>query len=183
MAVDPSATAQATEKRVFQAYVALGSNLADPIAQVRAGAAALAALPDTHLDRCSALYRTTPVGSVVDQPHFINAACRLKTGLSPATLLTALLDLEARQGRVRTNAPAGGPRILDLDLLIYDGVVLETPGLTLPHPRLHERAFVLYPLADIDPALVIPGRGPVRALLAQCEDQGITRLDESWWNR
>ncbi len=165
------------------AYVALGSNLADPIAQVRAGAAALAALSDTCLDRCSALYRTAPVGPVADQPDFINAVCRLETRLSPTALLAALLDLEAHQGRVRTQAVAGGPRTLDLDLLIYGDEVLEAPGLTLPHPRLHERAFVLYPLADIDPALVIPGRGPVRALLTQCKDQGITRLDESWWKR
>jgi 2-amino-4-hydroxy-6-hydroxymethyldihydropteridine diphosphokinase len=165
------------------AYVALGSNLADPVGQVRAATAALASLPHTRVDRCSALYRTAPVGPVADQPDFINAACRLETRLSPPALLAALLELEAQQGRVRAQAPAGGPRILDLDLLIYDDLVLETPGLTLPHPRLHERAFVLYPLADIDPKLVVPGRGPVHALLTQCEDQGITRLDESWWNR
>lgn len=179
MAADPSATVSPA----VTAYVALGSNLDDPIAQVRAGAAALATLPHTRVDRCSAFYRTAPVGLVADQPDFINAACRIETHLAPAALLAALLDLESRQGRVRTQRSAGGPRTLDLDLLIYDDLVLEAPGLTLPHPRLHERAFVLYPLADIDPALVIPGRGPVRALLAQCEDQGITRLDESWWNR
>lgn len=161
------------------AYVALGSNLSDPVVQVRAGMVALATLPDTRVDRCSGLYRTAPVGPVVDQPDFINAACRLMTRLAPSALLAALLALEARQGRVRTQVPAGGPRILDLDLLLYDDQVLEAPGLSLPHPRLHERAFVLYPLAEIDPALLVPGRGPVHALLAQCKDQHITRLDES----
>ncbi len=175
MAVDPPTPATA--------YVALGSNLADPIAQVRLGAAGLAGLPHTRLDRCSALYRTAPVGPVADQPEFINAACRLETNLSPTALLAALLELEARQGRLRARVPAGGPRTLDLDLLLYDDLTLVAPGLILPHPRLHERAFVLYPLADIDPDLVIPGRGSVRALLARCEDQGISRLDESWWNR
>lgn len=165
------------------AYVALGSNLADPVAQVRSGASALAGLPATRLNRCSALYRTVPVGPVAGQPDFINAVCRVETRLSPTTLLAALLELEARQGRVRTPGAAGGPRTLDLDLLLYGDEVLTLPGLILPHPRLHERAFVLYPLADIDPDLAIPGRGSVRALLARCEDRGITRLDESWWNR
>jgi 2-amino-4-hydroxy-6-hydroxymethyldihydropteridine diphosphokinase len=156
-------------------FVALGSNLGDPVAQVRAGAHELAQLPDTRLCGCSALYRTAPVG-LTDQPDFINAVCELDTALSASVLLQALLAIERTHGRVRDRP--GGPRTLDLDLLLYGDARLDEPGLHVPHPRLHERAFVLYPLHDIAPALVVPGHGPVAGLLAGCREQAIERLAE-----
>ena len=199
----------------MRAYVALGSNLDDPVAQVRAGAQALGTLPGTRLVRCSSLYRTAPVG-VTDQPDFINAVCAADTSLPAGALMQALLDIERAHGRQRdiptamdggrfgllpsrgitpsmegrsagreavppgTNAGAvfrpGGPRTLDLDLLLYGEMVCHEPGLTLPHPRLHERAFVLYPLSEIAPGLNIPGRGQVETLRAGCAGQAIERL-------
>jgi 2-amino-4-hydroxy-6-hydroxymethyldihydropteridine diphosphokinase len=135
--------------------------------------AALARLPSTRLMARSSLYRTAPVGKL-DQPDFVNAVARLETALAPEALLQALLAIEGSQGRVRGERNA--PRTLDLDLLLYDDLVLDRPGLTLPHPRLHERAFVLVPLAELDPALRVPGRGPLRALLAQVAGQRVTRM-------
>ena len=155
------------------AYVALGANLGDPVATVNAALAALAALPQTCLSASSALYRTAPVG-ITEQPEFINAAARLETTLAPEALLDALLDIEQRFGRIR--AERNGPRSLDLDVLLYDAQVIATPRLSLPHPRLHLRAFVLYPLADIAPDLVIPGRGTLAAWLPAVANQGIVRL-------
>ncbi len=157
----------------MRAYVALGSNLDDPAAQVRAGARALDKLPGTHLVRCSSLYRTAPVG-VTDQPDFINAVCALDTSTPAGALMQALLDIERAHGRQRSIP--GGPRTLDLDLLLYGELTCHEPGLTLPHPRLHERAFVLYPLSEIAPGLGIPGHGRVETLLAGCAGQMIERL-------
>lgn len=157
----------------MRVFVALGSNLDDPAAQVESGVRALARLPDTRVLRCSSLYRTAPVGDRA-QPDFINAVCELDSTLSPAGLMDALLDIERRHGRVR--AQPGGPRTLDLDLLLYGGATLHMPGLDVPHPRMHERAFVLYPLHELAPELVIPGRGPVAALLERCRGQAIERL-------
>jgi len=156
-----------------RAYVALGSNLDDPVAQVRAGAQALAKLPGTRLVCCSSLYRTAPVG-VTEQPDFINAVCAADTSLPASVLMRALLDIERAQGRQRDIS--GGPRTLDLDLLLYGDQVCHEPGLTLPHPRLHERAFVLYPLSEVAPGLHIPGRGQVETLLPGCAGQAIERL-------
>jgi 2-amino-4-hydroxy-6-hydroxymethyldihydropteridine diphosphokinase len=156
-----------------RAYIGLGSNLGDPLTQLRAAVAELAALPRARLASCSAPYRSAPVG-FTDQPDFVNAACRLDTALTPPELLAALLAIERRRGRVRERA--GGPRTLDLDLLLYDGLCLDRPGLRLPHPRMHERAFVLYPLHEIEPGLELPGHGPVAALLAACAGQRIERL-------
>lgn len=176
----------------MRAFVALGSNLENPVAQVQAGARALGRLSDTRLLVCSSLYRTAPVG-YTDQPDFINAVCAIETGLTAPDLLRSLLAIEQSQGRVRAmptamdggsagNAGAvirpGGPRTLDLDLLLHGDLVSEEPGLTLPHPRLHERAFVLYPLAEIAPGLVVPGRGRVEELLRGCAGQPIERLAE-----
>ncbi len=157
----------------MRAYVALGSNLDDPVAQLRTGARALGMLPGTRLVRGSSLYRSAPVG-LVDQPDFINAVCEVDTSLMVRDLMQALLDIETANGRVR-DVP-GGPRTLDLDLLLYGEMVCHEAGLTLPHPRLHERAFVLYPLAEIAPGLGIPGRGQVESLLAGCAGQKIERL-------
>ena len=146
----------------------------DPYAQVRRGARALDALPVTCGRRCSSLYRTAPVG-LVDQPDFINAVCEIDTDLPAQDLLHALLEIERTHGRVRD--VIGGPRTLDLDLLLYGDLVCHDASLTLPHPRLHERAFVLYPLVELAPALRIPGHGPVDKLLAACAGQAIERLD------
>jgi 2-amino-4-hydroxy-6-hydroxymethyldihydropteridine diphosphokinase len=159
-----------------RAYVALGSNLDDPAAQVRAGTQALGMLPGTRLVCCSSLYRTAPVG-VTDQPDFINAVCALDTGTPAGALMQALLDIERAHGRQR--AIPGGPRTLDLDLLLYGELTCHEPGLTLPHPRLHERAFVLYPLSEIAPGLSIPGHGRIETLLAGCAGQAIERLEPS----
>ena len=155
------------------AYVALGANLGDPAATVRAAFAALANLPRSRVTRSSSLYRTAPVG-LAAQPDFVNAVAELETGLDPEALLAALFDLEGRFGRRR--AERNGPRTLDLDLLLYGGLALELPGLTLPHPRMHLRAFVLQPLAEIAPHLEIPGRGTLAAWLPAVANQGIARL-------
>ena len=155
------------------AYIALGANLGDAAATLREALAHVAALPDTRLVASSAFYRTAPVG-LLDQPEFINAAARLETCLAPETLLEHLFAIENEFGRVRL--ATNGPRTLDLDLLQYDALVLDTPRLTLPHPRMHLRAFVLQPLADIAPDLLIPGRGSLAAWLPAVSNQGIVRL-------
>jgi 2-amino-4-hydroxy-6-hydroxymethyldihydropteridine diphosphokinase len=155
------------------AYVALGANLGDPKATVLAAFAALANLPESRVARCSSLYRTAPVG-ILDQPDFINAVALLETSLTPDSLLDALLDIEARFGRIRRER--NGPRTLDLDLLLYDDIELDLPRLTLPHPRLHLRAFVLLPLAEVAPDLAIPRRGSLAAWLPAVANQGIVRL-------
>ena len=155
------------------AYVALGANLGDPASTVRAAFGALANLPESRVVHCSSLYRTAPVG-LTDQPEFVNAVAALETTLAPESLLDALLDIESRFGRIR--AEKNGPRTLDLDLLLYNDQTLDLPRLTLPHPRLHLRAFVLYPLAEIAPDLALPGRGRISAWLPAVANQGIIRL-------
>jgi 2-amino-4-hydroxy-6-hydroxymethyldihydropteridine diphosphokinase len=155
------------------AYIALGANLEDPAAQVSAGLAAVAALPQTRLIARSSLYRSAPVG-YADQPDFVNAVAALETALAPRALLDALLAIERAQGRVRTFANA--PRKLDLDMLLYDDLQIRERGLTVPHPRMHERAFVLVPLAEIAPRCVVPGRGTVAELLLTVDAASVTRL-------
>lgn len=154
-------------------FIALGANLGDPLATVTAAIAALRKLPDTEFVAASSLYRTAPVG-LKHQPDFINAVVEL-VAVSPApTLLDALFSIEARFGRQRSVKNA--PRTLDLDLLLYGDATSDDPQLTLPHPRLHERAFVLAPLAEIAPRLVVPGRGGVAELLLRCADQSVEKL-------
>jgi 2-amino-4-hydroxy-6-hydroxymethyldihydropteridine diphosphokinase len=148
---------------VVTAFVALGANLDDPQAQVQSAIAALGTLPDTRLVRASSLYRSAPVG-YSNQPDFINAVAEVATGLAPRELLDALLALEHRRGRVRDFPNA--PRTLDLDIILYGDLALHEHGLTIPHPRMHERAFVLVPLAEIAPDASVPGRGAARDLLA-----------------
>ena len=155
------------------AYIALGSNLDDPQQQVLDAMDKLASLPDTRLLQRSRLYRTPPWG-VLEQPPFVNAAVQVDTALSPYTLLDALLDIERHAGRVR--AERNGPRTLDLDLLHVEGVQLDDARLTLPHPRMAERAFVLLPLNDLAPALQLPGQGVVAELLARLDLAGCERL-------
>ncbi|PTD95201.1 2-amino-4-hydroxy-6-hydroxymethyldihydropteridine diphosphokinase [Pseudothauera lacus] len=156
-----------------RAYVAFGANLGDPAVALQAALAALGGLPQTTLAACSALYRSAPVG-VDGQPDYTNAVIAVDTGLSASTLLAALLEIEREAGRTRDYHRA--PRILDLDLLLYGDAEIHQPDLDVPHPRMHERAFVLLPLLEIAPQVVIPGHGSAAALLAGVADQPITRL-------
>jgi 2-amino-4-hydroxy-6-hydroxymethyldihydropteridine diphosphokinase len=155
------------------AFIGLGSNLGDPRAQVRNAMTELGGFPRTHLVAQSSLYRSAPVG-VGSQADFVNAVAKVETRLTARELLDELLTAEARAGRERP--VPGAPRTLDLDLLLYGDEVIGEPGLTVPHPRMHERAFVLLPLAEIASELVIPGRGSVQALLAGCRGQTIHKL-------
>jgi len=155
------------------AFIALGSNLEDPVAQVHAGLRALAALPRTRLIAASSLYRNPPAG-YRDQPDFVNAVAQIETRLAPRALLDALLAIERSHGRLRDFPNA--PRTLDLDILIYGEEVVCEAGLTIPHPRMLERAFVMLPLAEIAPAAVIPGAGPVAQLVAQVDTTRMVKL-------
>ena len=165
-------------------FIALGSNLDDPQGKVRQGIAAISCLPLTRLAAQSSLYRTAAMGvgdggtgdaDHAGQPDFINAVAEAETRLAPRELLEALLAIEQRHGRKRTFPNA--PRTLDLDLLLYGDEMIAEPGLTVPHPRMHERAFVLAPLAEIASGLVVPGRGAVEDLLRGVGSQRIAKLD------
>jgi 2-amino-4-hydroxy-6-hydroxymethyldihydropteridine diphosphokinase len=155
------------------AYVGLGSNLQDPVRQVSIAFDDLGALPETRLTARSSLYRTAPVGKL-DQPDFVNAVARVETGLGPEALLEALLAIE--RGHQRVRGERNGPRTLDLDLLLYGSERIDLPGLTVPHPRVHERAFVLVPLAEIAPDLHIPGAGRVDQLAARVGASAVARI-------
>jgi 2-amino-4-hydroxy-6-hydroxymethyldihydropteridine diphosphokinase len=156
------------------AYVGLGSNLADPEAQVRRALAALGGLPDTRLVAASALYRTKPLGDIV-QPAFVNAVAGLLSRRTPEELLADLRALERTLGRDPPRE-RWGPRVIDLDLLAMGRETRATDTLTLPHPGIAERDFVLYPLADIAPELDVPGLGRVMRLRARVANRGIERL-------
>jgi 2-amino-4-hydroxy-6-hydroxymethyldihydropteridine diphosphokinase len=147
-----------------RAYVGVGTNLGDRAAMVRAAVEQLRAEPEIEIVAVSSIRETDPVG-VVDQPRFLNAAVALETELSPRELLDRLLGIERRLGRTRTG-PRFGPRTIDLDLLVYGEARIDEPGLEVPHPRLHERLFALEPLVDLDPDLVVPGRGRLADLVA-----------------
>jgi 2-amino-4-hydroxy-6-hydroxymethyldihydropteridine diphosphokinase len=155
------------------AFVGLGSNLADPVEQVTHALAALDSLPQTRVLRRSSLYRSAPVG-YLDQPDFINAVAQLETQLAPRALLDALLALEHECGRTREFRNA--PRTLDLDVLLYDDLVHHEHGLTVPHPQMHLRAFVLQPLLEIAPDCVIPGVGAAADAAKASEDQQLEKL-------
>jgi 2-amino-4-hydroxy-6-hydroxymethyldihydropteridine diphosphokinase len=150
---------------VSKAYVGIGSNLGGPRRTVAAALELLAAEDGIEIVAVSALRETDPVG-YEDQPRFLNGAVALETDISPRELLQRLLEIERRLGRVRGEGPRFGPRTIDLDLLLYGDEQIDEPRLQIPHPRLHERRFALEPLAELDPALEIPGHGPVQALLA-----------------
>jgi 2-amino-4-hydroxy-6-hydroxymethyldihydropteridine diphosphokinase len=161
---------------VIRAYVALGSNLGNPVQTIEDAIEAMAALRGSLLKAFSSLYRTAPVG-LKHQPDFINAVVAVDTRLGPRELLDELFALEAHFGRVREpGSIRNAPRTLDLDLLLHGETMQNDPELTLPHPRMHERAFVLAPLAEVAPGVIIPGRGPVADLLATCHDQRIHQL-------
>jgi 2-amino-4-hydroxy-6-hydroxymethyldihydropteridine diphosphokinase len=159
---------------VTAAYVGIGSNLKDPRAQVLQAFNELDGLPHTRVVKKSSLYRTAPMGHAA-QPDFINAVAQLETGLPAERLLAELQQLEARHGRKRSFANA--PRTLDLDILLFGNATIRTPALTIPHPRMHERAFVLKPLVEVFVQATIPGHGLATALLASCEDQKVERID------
>lgn len=157
------------------AYVGLGANLDDPAAQLRRAFDEIAAMPSVSLLARSPLYKSAPLGPQ-DQPDYINAVAVLATTLPAAVLLAALRSIELRHGR-RRDGTRWGPRTLDLDILLYGDLTQDTPELTLPHPGLHERAFVLYPLHDVAPELEVPGRGKVRDLRARLGEVRVTRLE------
>ncbi|PWG62813.1 2-amino-4-hydroxy-6-hydroxymethyldihydropteridine diphosphokinase [Sediminicurvatus halobius] len=159
-----------------RAFVGIGSNLDDPPAQVTRALEALADLPGTRRVAASRRYRNPPMGPP-GQPHYVNAVAELATTLGPEPLLDALQAIEARAGRRRAGA-RWGPRPLDLDLLLYGDRQLRTERLTVPHPGIATRAFVLYPLADIDPDLHLPGIGPLRERLAAVPADGLEPLAE-----
>jgi 2-amino-4-hydroxy-6-hydroxymethyldihydropteridine diphosphokinase len=149
------------------AYIGLGSNLGDREATIRAALERLAASPEIAIEAVSSLRETDPVG-YVDQPRFLNGAAALRTELAPRALLERLQEAERELGRDRSG-PRFGPRTIDLDLLLYGSEQIHENGLEIPHPRLAERRFVLEPLAELDGALEVPGRGTVQALLASLD--------------
>ena len=153
-------------------YIGLGANLGDAHATLSAALTALGALPETTLRATSLTYRSAPIES--SGPDYLNAVARLDTRLSPLALLAELQRIEHEHGRERPYRNA--PRTLDLDLLLYGDQRIDAPGLTVPHPRLHERAFVLRPLAELAPELVVPGQGAVGTLLVSVADQRIDKL-------
>ena len=168
MAISPSALT-AFRSTVF---LGLGSNLDHPDWQVQTAMHEIDEIPDTGLVKVSSLYQTAPVG-ITDQPPFINAVVQVETTLSPHDLLGHLLAIETRHGRVRNEK--NGPRTLDLDILIFNEWRIDDGTLTTPHPRMHERAFVLVPLVEIAPDVYIPGKGYAREFLAQMETAGVHR--------
>ncbi|HET9673862.1 MAG TPA: 2-amino-4-hydroxy-6-hydroxymethyldihydropteridine diphosphokinase [Gaiellaceae bacterium] len=149
------------------AYIGVGANLGDREATMRAALAALDAAPGVRVVAVSSFVETEPVG-YLDQPRFLNAAAAVETDLDARGLLDALLAVERELGRTR-DGPRYGPRTIDLDLLLFGDERLDEPGLTVPHPRLHERQFVLDPLAELDPDLAVPGVGPLESLRRNLE--------------
>ncbi len=166
-----------TAKPFSHAYIALGSNLDDPVTHIQQAYLDLNTLPDTTLLKRSSLYKSAPVGRL-DQPDFINAVAEIVTALQPVQLLDELLGIERRHGRIRDPHTAlNAPRTLDLDILLYDDLRLETINLILPHPRMMQRAFVLFPLMEIAPDCQIPGHGKISQFIVSCRDQSIEQLD------
>lgn len=157
------------------AFVGLGGNLGDAAVTLRAAQQALARLPATRLLRASRLFRT-PAWGLQQQPDFINGVAMLETALEARDLLDGLLETERHFGRERDAALRWGPRTLDLDLLLYGDMVMDEPGLHLPHPHLHERAFALVPLLEIAPDILIPGHGPASDALKTLETSDIEPL-------
>jgi 2-amino-4-hydroxy-6-hydroxymethyldihydropteridine diphosphokinase len=150
---------------VAKVFVGIGSNLGEPERQIAAALDLLRAEDGIDVVAVSSLRETEPVG-YLQQPNFVNGAAALETELSPHELLDRLLAIEQQLGRRRGEGPRFGPRLIDLDLLLYGDEVVDEPGLTVPHPRLAERRFALEPLAELDPSLEIPGHGAVQALLS-----------------
>lgn len=159
-----------------KAWIGLGSNQDGPARQVRTAFDELGTLPGTRVLHRSRLYRTPPWGPIAGQPDYANAVAELETSLQPRELLAALQGLEDAHGRVRRER--WGPRTLDLDLLLYDELTMETDDLTLPHPRIAGRAFVLVPLAELAPRLRVPGAGAAAELLARVDAAGVVPWED-----
>lgn len=160
--------------RASHAYIGLGSNLELPERQIRGALNELARLPATRLLQASRLYHSAPMGGPEGQPDYVNAVAALETELAPLELLDAMLDIEQAHGRVRTEH--WGPRTLDLDLLLFDDLTLKSERLILPHPGVTVRNFVLIPLAEIAPDLVLPGGGKVSELARAISREGLRPL-------
>jgi 2-amino-4-hydroxy-6-hydroxymethyldihydropteridine diphosphokinase len=158
---------------VTLAFVGLGANLGEPRSQVERALLELDGIAQSRLVKASSLYRSAPVGHA-EQPDFVNAVAQLETGLPAERLLAELQAIEARHARSRSFQNA--PRTIDLDLLLHGNSVVNTETLSLPHPRMHQRAFVLMPLLEIAPQISIPGRGPAKDLLPACRGQRVARL-------
>ena len=156
------------------AYIGIGSNLDDPVSQVKEAIEELEAIPDSVLAACSSLYSSKPMGPA-DQPDYVNAVVALDTLLSAEELMEVLRKIEDRQGRDRTG-DKWGPRIIDLDLLMYGKKKIHTDALTVPHPGMHERDFVIIPLAEIAGNVKIPGHGQLTSLINQCETHSVKKL-------
>jgi|SRR5208283_431826 len=163
------------------AYVGLGSNLGHPRRRLARALTQLARLPRSELVAASRNYRTAPLGTSDPQPDYINAVAAVRTALAPGAMLHHLRAIEHRHGRHRGGARRNAPRVLDLDLLLFGRRRLALSCLTVPHPRMHERAFVLRPLLDIAPAATIPGRGPARLWLHRARNQRIVRTRSAFW--
>lgn len=164
------------------AYVGLGSNLGHPRRRLARAMRALARLPRSRLVTASGNYVSAPIGTTGSQPDYINAVAILSTALGPGTILKQLRAVERRHGRRRTaGEPRNAPRVLDLDLLLYGRRRIAQPLLIVPHPRMHERAFVLRPLVDVAPVVTIPGRGTARRWLARTRGQRIARTRTGVW--
>ena len=162
------------------AYVGLGSNLEQPAEQIRSALAALHASAGICLQHCSSFYGNPPMGPQ-DQPDYINAVAEIRSSLAPGALLASLQAIERAQGRVRSGQ-RWGPRTIDLDLLLYGDQVVNEPGLTVPHPGIAERSFVLLPLQEIAPQLCVPGLGPVTDLLAGVDLSNLVALEAATEN-
>jgi len=158
------------------AFVGLGSNMDEPHRQLQRAFTELDGLPDTRLLARSSLYRSAPLG-FAEQPDFVNAVAKLETALTPQALLQVLLLVEHRHGRERTFRNA--PRTLDLDVLLYDDLRLHEHGLTIPHPQMQLRAFVLQPLLEIAPDCAIPGIGSAEQALRECHDQTLEKIADA----
>lgn len=158
----------------MRVFIGLGSNLENPLEQIKTAIKDMKAMIDTELVACSSLYKSPPMGPQ-DQPDYINAAIELETTLTPHSLLDELQKIEQQHGRVRKRH--WGERTLDLDVLVYGEQVLKDDRLTLPHPGIAERAFVVYPLAELDSSLEIPGLGNVAQLLEACPRDGLQQVE------
>jgi 2-amino-4-hydroxy-6-hydroxymethyldihydropteridine diphosphokinase len=163
------------------AFIGLGSNLGHPRRRLARALAALARLPRSRLVAASHNYVSAPVDCPEPQPDYVNAVAELRTALAPSALLQRMRAIERRQGRRRDPSRRNAARVLDLDLLLFGRRRLSRPHLSLPHPRMHERAFVLRPLVDIAPSALIPGRGAAKTWLHRARGQRIARTRTHFW--
>ena len=154
-------------------YIALGSNLDDPSKQIYKAINSIDAIDDLSVTHISSLYKTKPIGKI-DQPDFINAAIEVEGDISPENLHAVLQDIETQAGRIRKVLDE--PRTLDLDILLIDDLIMKTKNLIVPHPRMHQRQFVIVPLSEINQKLNIPGIGPINKILKSLPDQGVIKI-------